>query len=264
MSLVRTAARLAAVMTLANGFTAPWPTMAHGRVFDSRPDPRQLVDVASDDVLPMITVCTDDDRGDGLSENNGGPPFRSECTLVIEISLAMIGEVEGRPGDPEILLPRSEPELEAMLDLLEWQVQRAFADPTNRWAAQFQAVTRSISGWSSTRFVERDGNVRLAARSIAATVGLAAGGLVETAPASGVPAPLGPLLAAIIGAGGPFAPAATALRDLLLDQGASAPVTLPKLLRIRLIEAEQAETNGAGTPRGPRAPGVAQANVTGH
>lgn len=264
MSLARTALRVAAVMAIANGFRAPWPTMAQGRVFDSRMDPHQIVDQT--DVIPIVEICTDDGRGASLSENNGGPPFENTVTLAIEMSLGMMGEVEDGTGR-YLGLPQSEPELEAMLDLLELQVQRALVDPSNPWTAEFQRVCRRMSDWSSTRYVERDSNVRMAARKVSAEVALQFEELTEIqavppAPVA-VPSPLGPLLAAIIADGGPFAVSATSLRDLLIDAGASRPVTLPALRVVRFIEADQAETNGAGTPRGPRPDGVAEIDFNG-
>jgi hypothetical protein len=256
----RTALRLATVMALANGFAAPWPTMAQGRVFDSRFDPLQAVDLKEpDELLPTILVATDDDRGKSLSENNGGPPFEHEVTLALELSIGMVGESE----ESELFLgmPQSEPELEAMLDLFERQVKAALVNPVAPWTERFQRVARRITGWSSERFVERDSNVRLAARKISATVLLPLEDLVPLSsdpPAAVIPEPLGSLLAAIAASSSPYAPAAGQLAALLLAAGAGATVTIPKLERVRFIEANQAERNGAGTPKGPRPDGVAE------
>ncbi len=258
MSLARTALRLSAVMAIANGFEAPWPTMAQARVFDSRFDPRQIVDMA--DIIPIVTVCTDDDKGTSLSQNNGGPPFEHEVTLAIELSLGMLGESD-EAGGKFLGLPQSEPELEAVLDLFERQVARSLIDLTNPWAGQFQALCRRMTDWSSTRYVERDGNVRLAARSISASVALPYEELILIDAPAVVPAPLGPLLTAIIASDSPYAPAAVALEDMLIAAGAAQSVTLPDLLRVRFIEADQAEENEDETPKGPRPDGVAQANL---
>lgn len=259
MSLERTALRLATVMALANGFRAPWPTMAQGRVFDSRLDPLQIVDLKSDDVLPVITVITDDDKGSSLSDNNGGPPFEHTVTLSIDISIGMVGEIDEKLAF--VSMPQSEPELEAMLDLFERQIKSALIDPVAAWTAQFTANCRRMLDWSSIRYVESDSNVRLAARRLNASVMLQHEDLtiLQTVPprAVAVPAPLGPLLAAIIADAGPYAPSAASLRDLLLDAGAAAPITIPMLERVRFFEAEQTETQD-GVPRGPRQAGVAE------
>lgn len=262
MSLERTALRLAAVMALANGFASPFPTMAGPRVFDSRFDPLQIVDLA--DVMPIITVCTDDDHGSSLSDNNGGPPFAHTVTLGIDISIGMVG---GDASEPQFAaMPQTEPELEAMLDLFERQIRAALVAPMSPWGQQFQAQVLRITSWSSVRYVEADSNVRLAARKLTASVALQTEDLIELAavppPSSPeIPAPLGPLLAAIVDDGGPFAEAAASLRDLLLDAGASAPITIPALERVRFIEANQADTNGGGTPKGPRQAGVAETPI---
>lgn len=260
MSLARTALRIATVMALSNGYAEPWPTLAQGRVFDSRVDPRQIIDL--DDVVPIIEVCTDDDRGKSLSENNGGPPFEHEVTLAIELSLGMwTGE-----GDARLLgLPQSEPELDAMLDLMEMQVKRALVDFANPWSERLIGICRRITDWSSQRYVERDGNVRLAARSLSMTVALPfeplSAVVTGSAPAAAIPEPLGSLLTAIVASDSPYAHDATALQTMLLAGGASKTVVLPALTRVRFIEAAQAETDDDDTPRGPRPDGVAEATL---
>lgn len=256
MSLERTAFRLAVVMALSNGMAAPWPTIARGRVFDSRMDPRQITDL--EEVMPMITVCTDDDAGDSLSDNNGGPPFgHNACQLVIEATIGVLGEDEEK--NATAVLPQSEPELEALLDLMERQIKQALINPLNTWSGHLAGTHRGLTDWKSTKFIEQDSNVRLAARRMIVSARLP---LEELFPAlsGGIPAPLGPLLTAIIDSGSPYAPAAQSLQGMLLTAGAGATLTLPPLLRVRLIEAEQAETE-AGVPAGPRAAGVAQANL---
>lgn len=260
MSLVRTAARISAVMALAGGFRSPYPTIAQDRVYDTRFDPQQIIDTT--EVMPILSVCTDDDHGSSLSANNGGPPFEQTVTLAIDISIGMVGTIDDQPQFN--LMPQTEPELEAMLDLFEHQVKRTFIDPLNPWSAEFNKAVRRMTDWTSSRYVERDTNIRLAARRMTTSCMLALEELIEMADGSpaAVPAPLGPLLGRIITDDGPFAPSATAMRDLLLGGGASQPVTLPRLREIRFIEARQAEKNDAGTPRGPRPDGVASVTPT--
>lgn len=264
MSLERTALRIATVMALSGGFQAPWPTMAQGRVFDSRFDPLQLVDMKTDDVLPVITVCTDDDRGTSLSDNNGGPPFLHTVSLCIDISIGMVGGSDERAEF--LVMPQTEPELEAMIDVFERQVKAALINPAALWSGELQKVLIRIGDWSSVRYVESDSNVRLASRRITAAVTLPSEDLTEIATdppsTAAIPAPLGPLLTAIAASGSPYAGSAQALTDMLLSVGASQPVTLPMLERVRFIESEQAETNDADVPRGPRADGVAEADLS--
>lgn len=264
MSLERTALRIATVMALSNGFVAPYPTMAGGRVFDSRFDPLQIVDLKSDDVLPLITVITDDDSGTSLSENNGGPPFEHTVTLCLDISIGMVGEIDEKPAF--LAMPQSEPELEAMLDLFERQLRAALLNPINTWAGEYRKVARRMLDWKSARYVEADSNIRLAARKITASVMLQAEDPTELAivpPADPpvIPPPLGPLLTTIIESGSPYAPSAEALAELLLDAGASNPITIPTLERVRFFESDQTELDGDDVAKGPRQAGVAEVEL---
>jgi len=158
----------------------------------------------------------------------------------------------------------TEPELETMLDLFEAQVERIFANPHATWASRLHTLLVRIEGWKSHRFVEREGQVRLAARQIVARVLLpqpAEPAIVTAAPEdpSPIPAPLGELLQAIVDADGPYAASAAQLADLLGTHGGFAPIVLPELLRLRLIEARQAELDEDDVARGPRPDGTAQA-----
>lgn len=260
MGLNRTALRISAVMCLANGFGATFPTMAKSNVFDSRFDALQIANL--DDVVPIITVCTDDTKGDSLSQNNGGPPFEDSCTLVLEVSLGMVGGVD---DERFVGLPQTEPELEVMLDLFERQIKSAFIHPTNVWAVEFQKHARRITDWQSQRFVESDGNVRLAARKMSATVLLQLEELTETytgdvAPTA-IPAPLGPLLDMIIEDDGPFSSAAAAMQNLLTTNRASQPLQLTPLENVRIYERHDVTTNGSGVKKGPRVDGVADVEL---
>ena len=119
------ALRLAAVMAITNGYEAPFPTIARDGVFDSRVDPIEGGKIG--DMAPIALVFTDDDDGESLSGNNGGPPFRHIVKLIFELSIGMVGQLidgQGAPLKDEQdkpilgLLPiATEPELELMLDL---------------------------------------------------------------------------------------------------------------------------------------------------
>ncbi len=264
MSLERTALRLGVVMALSNGYAAPWPTIAEARVFDSRIDP--IEGLGKGDLAPMAVVYTDDDEGEQLSDNNGGPPFRHMVKLCIELVIGMGGEANEDGTVPAVMV-QTEPELEAMLDLFETQVDRIFRHPVTPWATRlFEHLIVRVESWKSTRYVEREGQARIAARQIVATVMLPQPPepeIVATAPTGTqpIPAPLGPLLQAIVDGDGPYAPSASALSDLLTAHGGFQPLVLPPLSRVRLIEAAQAETNDDDVQRGPRPDGVAQVNL---
>ncbi|MFZ4807472.1 MAG: hypothetical protein ACOYLQ_09465 [Hyphomicrobiaceae bacterium] len=271
MSLARTALRIATTMALSNGYQSPFPTLAGDRVFDSRQDP--IAGVNPGDLVPMIVVYTDDEKGDSISSNNGGPPFERRVSLTIEISLGMVGEqIEGT----EIWttsLPQTEPELDAALDLFEAQIERVFRDGRSTWGRELNKVARRIESWQSSRFIEREAQIRLAARQIVCTVALPLEDdptVITTSSPSNtpptitptLPAPLGPLLTAIIAADGPYAASAQAIEDLLLNNANGlGPIVLPDLERVRFIESDQAVKNNANVARGPRAAGVAQADL---
>lgn len=248
MSLERTALRLATAMALSNGMQAPFPTIAQDRVYDSRMDP--IEGLEERELVPLVLVYTDDDDNEALSNNNGGPPWRSTVNLVMELSVGMAAAGE---GGLEVVPITTEPELEAMLDLLEEQVRRVFREPHGAWSRRLydDHIVR-IESWSSSRFVERDSNARLAVRQIVARVMLPQP--EEPAAAGVIPPPLGPLLETVITDGGPYATSAQALADLLTDHGGFTPIALPPLERVRLKE-----TDGGG---GIRPDGVGEADLT--
>jgi hypothetical protein len=277
MSLERTALRLGMAMALSNGYAAPFPTIAQDRVYDSRIDAVQGLQV--NDLAPIIIIFTDDDDRDQLSTNNGGPPWKQCVNLILELSIGMVGPLFKEGTDeplldeagnvlPGELLPvATEPELEAMLDLFEAQIERLFRQLVNAWSGarlygEMDSLMVRIESWNSKRYVEREAQNRLAARQIIIRCQLpqppealivSPPGEGEPAPTPFIPAPLGPLLQDIIDDAGPYAPSAQAIQDLLLDNGGFGPLVLAPLKRIRLKESD------AGG--GKRPDGVAQANL---
>lgn len=273
MSLDRAALRLAAVMSIANGYEAPFPTIARDGVFDSRVDPIEGGKIG--DMAPIVLVFTDDDDGESLSGNNGGPPFRHIVKLIFELSIGMVGQLidgQGAPlkddqDEPILgLLPiATEPELELMLDLFEHQIMDVFRRPLgNPWAMRLldKHIVR-VEQWSSMRFVEREGQKRLALRQIVASVQLPQQDdmvVIGDAPPATIPEPLGSLLDDIIEADGPYAESAQAMQDLLNENGGFTPTALPPLERVRFKEANLGGGNLAGDAPA-RPDGVAEAEL---
>jgi hypothetical protein len=266
MSLERAALRLATVMALTNGFKAPWPTMAQNRVFDSRQD--QIQGLKLGQVVPMIVVYTDDDIGHAIANNQDGPPFDHETHLILEITLGQATEyrAEGE-SDPVLVLipPQSDPELEAAIDALEAQVMRVFRDRgmSGVWGAQLDTVINRIKSWDSKRFVDHETSIRLVSRQITVAVRL----VQPEDPTIGaggpyIPEPYNGVLQAVIDDNGPYAPTAQVIQDQLSGNAPPTPYDLPALERVRLIEQDQAQKNEAGDAAGPRADGVAQANLS--
>lgn len=257
MSLERTALRLATVMLLSNGSVSPFPTMAAGRVYDARIDAVQITN--EDEVLALITVNTDDDNGTSLSENNGGPPFERAVTLSIDLHLGLPS------GSSDLMHLATESDLERRLDLFEYQVERLLTERPGVWGGFFDAIARRITSWSSIRYVEPDGNVRLAARLLQMTVLLPLSDSMVAAPgdppqAASLPEPLGPLLDAIINSTSPFAADASQIRDDYLASGAGSRTLLQPLYRVRIFEAD---TDADGRPTSVRVDGIAEADTTG-
>lgn len=263
MSFERTALRLAAAMALANGYAAPWPTLAQDRVFDSRQDPLEGLTVG--DRVPILVLYTDDDAGHTLSQNNGGPPFEHKVHLVIELSLGMAVPGEG-DGPISLTLPQTEPELEAALDAFEVQVSRVLRDGLSTWGALLATCHRGIESWDSKRFIDRETNVRLAARQIIAHVRLpleAEPEVITTGSSTAyIPEPLATVLTAVAGSDSPYAATATAIQDMLLANSPDRSILLPTLDRIRIVEAQSAAKNNANVAAGPRADGVAEADFS--
>lgn len=267
MSLERTALRLAATMALSNGYQEPYPTMAQNRVFDSRQEP--IEGLKKSDIVPLIVVYTDSDNGEMLSHNNGGPPFEQHCNLIIEISLAAVSQTADEKDALGLALPETAPELDAALDAFEAQVSRVFRCLGGPWGAQLKETFLRIEHWQSTRYIERESNIRLAARQIIARVKLpieadpvvAFATEPPTTPQPYIPEPLGPLLDAIIDSDSPYAPTAAAIQEMLTSNSPAMPIVLPELKRVRLVEANQAVTNDDDVKAGPRGDGVAQVEL---
>jgi hypothetical protein len=249
MALERTALRLATVMLLSNGFNAPFPTIAGARVYDSRIDGLAITD--GTEMFPIIKVCTDDDNGSSLSTNNGGFPFEHTVTLSLDLSIAIPNEDRS-----EVFFAATESDLELYLDQFEAQIEYLMTARPGIWGAHFNKLARRIENVNSVRFVEPDGNTRIAARqlqmSIKLPVNQSTAGQFVIAPATGlpltVPAPLGPLLTDIITNSPAFAADAERIRDTIIN-GLPPPTVLEPLNTLRIIEDERDSQNRKTTER---------------
>ncbi|MBM4299448.1 MAG: hypothetical protein FJ143_17050, partial [Deltaproteobacteria bacterium] len=233
MSLNRMALRTAAVLALTNYYQEPWPTMAAARVFDSRIDP--ITGAEKSELVPTISVYTDADTGDDLSSNNGGPPFRRVINLNLWLTLGMVGE-DTELGEPTIIFPQTDTELEASLDLFEHQTRFAFMNFQNQWTRLLLGFWTRMTAWKSDRLAA-EANVRLAARQITATIEIKDDDWPEVASATPavmpLPAHVQALLNAVESAGPPRGSVASTIE---LMRGAQIPHTIvaDQLRRIRL------------------------------
>ncbi|PPQ42164.1 hypothetical protein [Rhodopseudomonas palustris] len=156
MSLARTALRLLAV-AIVQGEAGNRPTIAEGRVYDSRIDDLAPEEFASD-ARPTVIVLTDGDEGDALSAQNGGPSF----ARVVDISF-QLGMIQSLRQNKEFIVgyPDTDARLEASLDLLEHQVVRRFGHALDALPALFRRLVR-IRKRNSNREVLSDAGVKLA------------------------------------------------------------------------------------------------------
>ena len=161
MSFARTALRLLVVQAI-SGSAGTRPTVAEGRIYDSRLSPEQP-DVFGDDARPTVIVFTDNDTGDALSDQNGGPPFKRNIDLVFDLGMVAREKAEGDADGYLIGWPDTDARLEASLDVLQAQIMRHLAKSDDPLAVLFQ---RFIRVWSQSSFrqVEDETGMKLARR----------------------------------------------------------------------------------------------------
>lgn len=226
MSLARTALRLSVVEALRPSViatSADYPTSAQGRVFDSRMD--AIDDVAADERAPTIVVFTDDDDANP-AQPGGGDPFERFVDLVFELSVIAFGEDPAQPDTFVPVVPVTDAQCEAALDILELQVRFVLrVGPTGKLVRRVFGSPRRIT--SSPARTSEEG-YRLATRTMTVRMRIPDDcfDLSPTAIAEGtarLPDPLRTVIEALpagsygaaIGAGlGPFAPAAPVLPAL--------------------------------------------------
>lgn len=165
MTLARTALRLATINALQGADAASGPTAAQNRVYDSLIgdlDPETFPDHAK----PTIIVLTDSDEGDELSRQNGGPPFRRDIDLVFE--LGMIEKVRDDQGF-DLVYPQTDAQLEAALDVLEFQIAQRLGYDPDPSCALFRRFFRPIKR-ECHRQVMDDAGMKIACRLLTWTV----------------------------------------------------------------------------------------------
>lgn len=164
MSLARTALRLATVATLQGANASTGPTIACNRVYDSRIDDFSPETYPSD-ALPTVIVYTDEDEGEALSHQNGGPPFRRLINLVMEFAMVQGFDVPTENGGTEFVpgYPATDAEHEASLDFLEFQIARQLAECLDPLPILWRSFTR-VWKHDCHRNVLDDTGVKIAAR----------------------------------------------------------------------------------------------------
>lgn len=140
------------------------PTMAGDKVFDSRLDPYQFD--AGDTDIPAIAVYTDDDLSELVNTASNSTPFRRRHTLRIEATIGSCDTltIDGQTGKG-YLLPVTDAQLEARLDLFEQQIRWALINRADRpITAAWQSLVIRTHHVHSHATRDESGNNRLASR----------------------------------------------------------------------------------------------------
>ncbi len=171
--MIRTALRLSTVAALVRG-GAPlqFPTVAGPACFDSRND--DVLDVSPEERRPVIIVRTDRDNRSRLTR--GGQPTggTTDRTIEVRIEISVLVGIQDDQGNVVPGWPIHDAGLEAMLDLLEYQVEMALFSKAP-WALWWQEFWQP-EGFESGPILlgPEQGNVRVAAREILVRVKAAA------------------------------------------------------------------------------------------
>lgn len=166
MTIARTALRLVPVYGLM-GADGARPTIAEGRIYDSRISP-ESPEVFGEDARPTVIVLTDADEGDALSDQNGGPPFHRRIDLVFDIGM-VCQEKSADDADGYLVgYPDTDAQLEASLDVLQTQIIRWLSASDHPLAIWFQNNVR-IWKQASHRQVEDNTALKLARRLLTLT-----------------------------------------------------------------------------------------------
>ena len=165
----RAALRLATVAALTGGLQEPWPTMAKQLVYDSRND--AFSDETTEGLFPTVVVYTDRDDKPAATGSTARAGASRSVDLRIEMAITTLAR-----DDEGVLIagwPETDCDLEATLDLFEYQIEAALFG-SGPWALWWRDLFSS-TGMTSERFADGGhGKVRLAARQLILNVKLAA------------------------------------------------------------------------------------------
>ena len=161
MSLSRLMLRGALVRALTNDFKEPYPTIAGPAVWDTKMDPVEVN--TGESMLPIVVIYTDADQHMLLDRGEGRVFREHQVTCYIEIALGTFPEA---PEGQKISYVETDAELEAMLDLFEYQV---WYQIQNQWlpsTGPLHGLVKRIEGWESAPARQVDQNSRLSMRQI--------------------------------------------------------------------------------------------------
>lgn len=151
----RLALRAAVINALTNGGQPPFPTIAANGVFDTKLTP--VEHQISESQLPIILVYTDKDTHGVLNSGDGWGFTQRDITLMIELAVGKFQRMEYTdPHTKETLdlykldYVQTDDEMEAVLDILEWQVWLALHNPYNPHSVALRKLVRRWNTWEST------------------------------------------------------------------------------------------------------------------
>jgi hypothetical protein len=137
-------------------------TLAGENVYDSRIEAVDFPDGLA--VTGSIAVRSEQDDGDALAHQNGGPPFVPEVELVLEIAMqARLGQED---GTYVVGVPETDDQLEMSLDIMETQAELALFRSFATAAAGFRAVAKRVKSKGSIRFTDPKASEKYAARYV--------------------------------------------------------------------------------------------------
>jgi hypothetical protein len=151
----RTDIRLGVIAALTNNASAPWPTFAEDRVYDSKQD--VLFHAQGQAELPAVTVYTDTTRRRPIQD--GTPPFMSTLDVIIEMTIGGVG------GKVE-----TDAEIEEKLDIFEDQILEALFSGTSENAIKLRKMYKKVLQADSMRLANSESHSRLAMRDLVVTV----------------------------------------------------------------------------------------------
>ena len=162
MSLNRLALRLAAVSALGNNGVAPFPTLAGVSVYDSKLAPVDFSE--TDKQVPIVIVYSDKDNKN--MRDGSGAGLDSDIDFLIEIAVGSFQGIKDDGGDAiEFVTLEMDSEVEAILDVLEWQVLQTLRSGGGTFGKIFRTYTKNLQAAESER-ASIEGNNRTAIRQL--------------------------------------------------------------------------------------------------
>jgi hypothetical protein len=231
--------RAATVLALTQGGSGPYPTMANEAVFDTKLKP--VTDVAQESMTPFVLIYTDLDTRENLEKGGGRANWKRHIDMIIQLGIGSV-----KPDKIDWI--ETDPELEALLDLFELEVEMALFAIDNPWALYWRRIIKCVESWESVPYRSAEQTARYAVRQIAIKVEIAAecqqrplapGAQPVLAQDPLIPVPyLADLLTLINGN-----PVFESTRKLLTGEAAQAKLAELKTIGIRQVHAPGAEVD---------------------